>query len=164
MDLIGWSLNAIDQIFSTRKQGQGEPACPDGTFAAGYMMDSWKEWRPLCLAILSVEDVEDVYIIGMMITGFLLFGGCGFLFYRKVSMVMAAYSAFEKLPAIVGLQSWLCSRHQHQTGETLLSPLEMESLSSHTHAHKTDYTHTPWTHRLLDSLPPPLPSLQHSMP
>ena len=101
MDLIGWSLNAIDQIFSTRKQGQGEPACPDGTFAAGYMMDSWKVWRPLCLAILSVEDVEDVYIIGMMITGFLLFGGCGFLFYRKVSKVMAVYSAFEMLPAIV---------------------------------------------------------------
>ena len=64
-------------------------------------MDSWKVWRPLCLAILSVEDVEDVYIIGMMITGFLLFGGCGFLFYRKVSKVMAVYSAFEMLPAIV---------------------------------------------------------------
>ena len=47
MDLIGWSLNAIDQIFSTRKMGKGEPACPDGTFAAGYMMDSWKEWRPV---------------------------------------------------------------------------------------------------------------------
>ena len=103
MDLIGWSLNAIDQIFSTRKQGQGEPACPDGTFAAGYMMDSWKEWRPLCLAILSVEDVEDVYIIGLMIAGFLLFGGCGFLIYHKVSKAMATYSAFEKLPAMVGL-------------------------------------------------------------
>ncbi|CAL8334121.1 unnamed protein product [Boreogadus saida] len=105
MVLIGWSLNAIDQIFSTRKQGKGDPACPDGTFAAGYMMDSWKEWRPLCLAILSVEDVEDVYIIGMMITGFLLFGGCVFLLYRKVSEVKAAYLAFEKLPAFAGLQS-----------------------------------------------------------
>ena len=118
MDLIGWSLNAIDQIFSTRKQGQGEPACPDGTFAAGYMMDSWKEWRPLCLAILSVEDVEDVYIIGMMLAGFLLFGGCGFLFYRKVSKVMAAYSAFEKLPVIIGLQSniaGLCRMADTQT-------------------------------------------------
>ena len=37
-------------------------------------MDSWKEWRVMCLSILSVEDVEDVYIIGIMITGFLLFG------------------------------------------------------------------------------------------
>ena len=68
-----------------------------------YMLDSWKEWRPLCLAILSVEDVEDVYIIGIMITGFLLFEVCWFLFYRKASKAMAAYSAIEKLPVIVGL-------------------------------------------------------------
>ena len=58
----------------------------------------------MCLAILSVEDVEDVYIIGLMIAGFLLFGGCGFLFYRKVSKVMAAHSALDKLPVIVGLR------------------------------------------------------------
>ncbi|MED6243197.1 hypothetical protein ATANTOWER_016443 [Ataeniobius toweri] len=25
MDLVSWSLNAIDQIFSTRRQGEGEP-------------------------------------------------------------------------------------------------------------------------------------------
>ena len=55
------------------------------------------------LAILSVEDVEDVYIIGIMITGFLLFEVCWFLFYRKASKAMAAYSAIEKLPVIVGL-------------------------------------------------------------
>ncbi len=33
MDLINWSLNAIDTIFSTRSLGSGEPDCPDGTFA-----------------------------------------------------------------------------------------------------------------------------------
>ena len=103
MVLFGWSVNAIDQIFSTRKMGKGEPTCPDGTFPAGYVMDSWKEWRPLCLAILSVEDVEDVYIIGIMITGFLLFGVCGLLFYRKARKAMAACSVIEKLPVIVGL-------------------------------------------------------------
>ena len=72
----------------------------------------------MCLAILSVEDVEDVYIIGMMITGFLLFGGYRFLFYRKLSKAMAVYSAFEKLPAIVGLQSniaGLCRMADTQT-------------------------------------------------
>ncbi len=31
MDLINWSLSAIDTIFSTRSLGSGEPACPDGT-------------------------------------------------------------------------------------------------------------------------------------
>ncbi|CAL8234053.1 unnamed protein product [Boreogadus saida] len=110
MDLIGWSLNAIDQIFSTRKQSKGEPTCPEGTFAAGYMMDSWKEWRPLCLAILSVEDVEDVYIIVMMITGFLLFGGCGFLLYHKVREVKAAL--LDQLPAFAGLQSDFAGLHR----------------------------------------------------
>ena len=62
MELIKWSLNAIDTIFSTRSTGSGEPACPDGTFAAGYTMDAWDGWRVVCLAALSVEDVEDVYI------------------------------------------------------------------------------------------------------
>ncbi len=31
MDLINWSLNAIDTIFLTRSLGSGEPVCPDGT-------------------------------------------------------------------------------------------------------------------------------------
>ncbi len=45
MDLINWSLNAIDTIFSTRKLGSGEPVCPDETLAAGYTMDAWERWR-----------------------------------------------------------------------------------------------------------------------
>ncbi|MED6253086.1 hypothetical protein ATANTOWER_022103 [Ataeniobius toweri] len=73
MDLVSWSLNAIDQIFLTRRQGEGEPSCPDGTFFSGYTMDSWQKWRIVCLSILSVEDVEDVYTIGCLITGFLFF-------------------------------------------------------------------------------------------
>lgn len=31
---------------------------------------------------MSAEDVEDIYIIGFMITRFLLFGAGGFLVYR----------------------------------------------------------------------------------
>ncbi len=38
MDLINWSLSAIDTIFSRRSLGSGEPVCPDGTFGAGYTM------------------------------------------------------------------------------------------------------------------------------
>ncbi len=74
MDLINWSLNAIDTIFSTRSLGSGEPDCPDGTFAAGYTMDAWERWRIVCLAALSVEDIEDIYLFGTMITGLLLIG------------------------------------------------------------------------------------------
>ncbi len=73
MDLINWSLSAIDTIFSTRSLGSGEPVCPDGTFAAGYMRDAWERWQIMCLAALSVEDAEDIYLFGTMITGILLF-------------------------------------------------------------------------------------------
>ncbi len=74
MDLINWSLNAIDTIFSTRSSGSGEPDCPDGTFAAGYTMDAGDRWRIVCLAALSVEDIEDIYLFGTMITGIMLIG------------------------------------------------------------------------------------------
>ncbi len=62
MDLINWSLSAIDTIFSTRSLGSGEPVCPDGTFAAGYTRDAWERWQIVCLAALSVEDAEDIYL------------------------------------------------------------------------------------------------------
>ena len=74
MELIKWSLNAIDTIFPTRSTGSGEPACPHGTFAAGYTMDAWQRWQVVCLSPLSVEDVEDVYIFGFMFMGLLLIG------------------------------------------------------------------------------------------
>ncbi len=84
MDLINWSLNAIDTIFSTRSLGSGEPDCPDGTFADGYTMDAWDRWRIVCLAALSVEDIEDIYLFGTMITGLLLIGLGFALGYRRI--------------------------------------------------------------------------------
>jgi len=83
MELINWSLNSIDKIFATRSSGPGEPVCPDGTYAAGYMRDSWEKWRIVCLSILSIEDVEDLYIFGTMIMGYLLIGLGIALVYRK---------------------------------------------------------------------------------
>ncbi|KAJ8254339.1 hypothetical protein COCON_G00209510 [Conger conger] len=68
-----------------------------------YMMDSYEVPRVVCLSILSVEDIEDVYIIGIMITGFLLFGFGGFLVYRKVRKALAAVLAIEKLPVFEGM-------------------------------------------------------------
>ena len=84
MDLVSWSLNAIDQIFSKMRGGKGDPNCPEGTHAAGYVQDSWSRWRLSCQAPLFIEDTEDVYIFGFMITGFLLFGVGGYLMYRKI--------------------------------------------------------------------------------
>ncbi len=97
MDLINWSLNAIDTIFSTRKLGSGEP---DGTFAAGYTMDAWERWQIVCLAALSVEDIEDIYLFRTMITGLLLIGLGFALGYRKIQKTGTAVQSLTRLPAM----------------------------------------------------------------
>lgn len=56
MELINWSLSAIDKILPLRKGVPGEPFCPDGTFAAGYTRDAWNTWQVLSLEALSVEE------------------------------------------------------------------------------------------------------------
>lgn len=50
----------------------GNP-CPGGTSPSDYSMDSWGTEKLLCVLLLSVEDVEDIYVVGFMDTGFLLF-------------------------------------------------------------------------------------------
>lgn len=101
MDLINWSLNAIDTIFSTRSLGSGEPVCPAGTFAAGYTMDAWEKWRVVCLAALSVEDIEDIYLFGTMITWGLLTGLCFALVYREIKKTVTAAKSPKKLPGMI---------------------------------------------------------------
>ncbi len=101
MDLINWSLNAIDTIFSTRSLGSGEPDCPDGTFAAGYTMDAWERWRIVCLAALSVEDIEDIYLFGTMITGLLLIGLGFALGYRRIQKTGTAVQSLTRLPVMI---------------------------------------------------------------
>ncbi len=100
MDLINWSLNAIDTIFLTRKLGSGEPVCPDGAFAAGYTMDVWERWRIVCLAALSVEDIEDIYLFGTMITGLLLIGLDFALGYRRIQKTGTAVQSPTRLPVM----------------------------------------------------------------
>ncbi len=95
MDLINWSLNAIDTI---RNLGFGEPDCPGGTFAAGYTMDAWERWRIVCLAALSVEDIEDIYLFGTMITGILLIGLGFALGYRRIQKTGTAVQSPTRLP------------------------------------------------------------------
>ncbi|ROL53899.1 hypothetical protein DPX16_19585 [Anabarilius grahami] len=101
MDLINWSLNAIDTIFSTRSLGSGEPDCPAGTFTAGYTMDAWERWRVVCLAALSVEDIEDIYLFGTMITGLLLIGLAFALVYRDNRKTVTAVQNLTRLPVMI---------------------------------------------------------------
>ncbi|KAL0149848.1 hypothetical protein M9458_053348 [Cirrhinus mrigala] len=95
MELITWTLNAIDTIFSTRGRGYGDPKCPAETFAAGYVMDPWAKWRVMCMAPLSLEDIEDIYIFVSLISGFLLIGFGGALLYRR--LVKAVHAVQNKL-------------------------------------------------------------------
>ncbi len=76
----------------------GEPDCPDGTFAAGYTMDAWERWRIVCLAALSVEDIEDIYLFGTIITGILLIGLGFALGYRKIQKTGTAVQSPTRLP------------------------------------------------------------------
>ncbi len=101
MDLINWSLSAIDTIFSTRSLGSGEPVCPDGTFAAGYTRDAWEKWQIVCLAALSVEDAEDIYLFGTMTTGILLIGLGFALGYRKIRKTGTAVQSLTRLPVLI---------------------------------------------------------------
>ncbi|MED6269069.1 hypothetical protein CHARACLAT_029183 [Characodon lateralis] len=75
-------------------------------------MDSWQKWRIVCLSILSVEDVEDVYTIGCLITGFLLFGVGGYLAYREIQNTSAAVLAIVRLP---GMYEGICRAINTQT-------------------------------------------------
>lgn len=95
MDLIKWSLSAI---FSTIGLGFEEPICPDGTFAAGYMRDSLEVWRLVCLAPLSVADIEDLFLFGLTIIGILLLGMASLLVFRTYAEVGRAVQSHHRLP------------------------------------------------------------------
>ncbi len=99
MDLINWSLSAIDTIFSRRSLGSGEPVCPDGMFAAGYTRDAWERWKIVCP--LSVEDIEDIYLFGTMITGIWLIGLGFALGYRKIQKTGTAVQSLTRLPVLI---------------------------------------------------------------
>ncbi|KAI4905091.1 hypothetical protein NFI96_030886 [Prochilodus magdalenae] len=125
-NLVKWSLNAIDTIFSTRSRGSGEPACPVGTFVAGYTEDAWGKWRVVCLATLSLEDIEDVYLFGTMITGFLLIGLGIALGYGKIKGAETAVKGPQKLPDMieavgraVGTQTVTSNRYMENISEKL---------------------------------------------
>ena len=99
--LIDWGLNAIDTIFSTKSVGATDANCPPQTYPAGYMMDSYGKWQPLCLSLLSVEDSEDLYIFGLTMGGFLLLGTVGVLAYREIRKMVAVQPGQPRMPVMI---------------------------------------------------------------
>ena len=52
-------------------------------------MDAWDKWQVVCLALLSLEDIEDVYLFGFMIAGHLFLALSIALVYRKIGKTTA---------------------------------------------------------------------------
>ncbi|MED6275485.1 hypothetical protein CHARACLAT_026935, partial [Characodon lateralis] len=70
-------------------------------FFSRNTMDSWQQWKIVFLTTMSVADIENVYIFGLLITGFLLFGVGGYLAYRVIQKMWAAVLSIPKLPAML---------------------------------------------------------------
>ncbi len=64
---------------------------------------AWERWRIVCLAALSVEDI-DIYLFGTMITGILLIGLGFALGYRRIQKTGTAVQSPTRLP--VWLKLW----------------------------------------------------------
>ncbi len=79
-------------------------------------MDAWERWQIVCLAALSVEDIEDIYLFGTMITGLLLIG-LGFApGYRRIQKMGTAVQSLTRsalrlrLLTAIWILSWRSSR------------------------------------------------------
>ena len=95
-------------------------------------MDAWEQWRVVCLAALSVEDVEDIYLFGTMITGFLLFGLGATLIYRKIKETATAVISPVRLPEmidalgrVVGTQT-VASNRQIDNNKEMFTAMQMK--------------------------------------
>ncbi len=64
-------------------------------------MDAWERWRIVCLAALSVEDIEDIYLFGTMITGILLIVLGFALGYRIIQKTGTAVQSLTRLPVMI---------------------------------------------------------------
>ncbi len=58
-------------------------------------------WQIVCLVALSVEDAEDIYLFGTMITGILLIGLGFALGYRKIRKTGTAVQSLTRLPVLI---------------------------------------------------------------
>ncbi len=103
-DQLGSALGMTRRISSTNPHQNPSikvRSSHDGTFAAGYTRDAWEKWQIVYLAALSVEDAEDIYLFGTMITGILLIGLGFTLGYRKIQKTGTAVQSLTRLPVLI---------------------------------------------------------------
>ena len=84
--------------FLNEKTGHRRALLPQWNTSSWIYDGFLNKWK--ILAILYIEDTEDVYILGFLITGFLLFGVGGYLLYRHIQKTSAAIQVFMKLPVM----------------------------------------------------------------
>ncbi len=96
---INWSLNAID----TMETWVSGTWLPWRNVRSRLYDGAWERWRIVCLAALSVEDI-DIYLFGTMITGLLLIGLGFSLGYRRIQKTGTAVQSPTRLP--VWLKLW----------------------------------------------------------
>ncbi len=80
----------------------------------------WERWRIVCLAALSLEDI-DIYLFGTMITGILLIGLGFALGYRRIQKTGTAVQSPTRLPVWLKLWEehwdWDYNRNMNSTKE-----------------------------------------------
>lgn len=104
-------------IFLMRRTGRREPSCPQGIFAVRFTLDSLKKSKMVCLSILSIEDVEDIYAIGMMTTGVPQF--------PNLSQISEDGSSFIGSEQAAGLFGPCGTSNQHSDSGNKLSQLRL---------------------------------------
>ncbi len=90
MDLINWSLNAIDTIWVL-----GNLSAVTECSQLAIRWTRGRGGKIVCLAALSVEDIEDI-----MITGILLIGLGFALGYRRIQKTGTAVQSLTRLPVM----------------------------------------------------------------
>ncbi|MED6281226.1 hypothetical protein CHARACLAT_019073 [Characodon lateralis] len=64
-------------------------------------MDSWQQWKIVCLTTMFCRGRRKCVHIWTLITGFLLFEVGGYLAYRVIRKTWAAVQSIQKLPAML---------------------------------------------------------------
>ncbi len=103
-----------------------------------------KGWRIVCLAALSVEDIEDIYLFGTMITGLLLIGLGFALGYRRIQE-----NGKQLSKASQGCPSWLKQWEERSALRLrLLTAIWISIMEkAHCFAKENRYRRPEWTKR-----------------
>ncbi len=108
---INWSLNAID----TMETGFRGTWLPWRNVRSRLYDGAWERWRIVCLAALSLEDI-DIYLFGTMITGILLIGLGSALGYRRIQKTGTAVQSPTGCP-----YDWSCGKSGQHWDWTIIA-------------------------------------------